>query len=423
MTSVTIVLRSKNEEQWIGSTLQAISHQEGITPEIILVDNGSTDNTVPIFKQLCPQGAIVIIDEFFPGKAINMGIRAGGGDIIIILSSHCIPVNSNWLQALIQPLLDDERIGAVYGRQIPMRGSSALDKRDLLNTFGIEERVQKKDSFFHNANSAIRRSLWEMFPFSDEVKHIEDRIWARQIVDSGHWIYYSPEACVYHHHGIYHHDNIKRAEVISDILTQNTLVDDYSNSKFFSADSFQTLFCLLGHTEKTHVRLLEILCGIQKCASKKQIVVYSDEPSLIDTSSGVEVVKKDSLGKNHTFVDVLSLLLNRVSAGGFYPDAVFYINLKLENSSPANISKLEAAFYDGVYDSVFYGVHEYDNVWVERDCGYEQLAINNYLPRAEKHPIFLSKYGLGTITRPKFVREKSLVGKKIAIVDLKERGM
>ena len=59
--------------------------------------------------------------------------------------------------------------------------SSDEDKRDLLIVFGEDERIQKKDSFFHNANSIIKRDIWEEINFNNEVENIEDRIWAGEI--------------------------------------------------------------------------------------------------------------------------------------------------------------------------------------------------------------------------------------------------
>ena len=34
-----------------------------------------------------------------------------------------------------------------------------LDKRDLINTFGLDKKVQVNDTFFHNANSAFRKNI------------------------------------------------------------------------------------------------------------------------------------------------------------------------------------------------------------------------------------------------------------------------
>ena len=54
-----------------------------------------------------------------------------------------------------------------------MSYSSALDKRDLLTVFGLDKKIQIKD-FFHNANSAFRKSIWRKYHFDNEVSNVED---------------------------------------------------------------------------------------------------------------------------------------------------------------------------------------------------------------------------------------------------------
>ena len=142
---VSVIVRSKNEENWIGDCLQSIRDQSYPNIEIILVDNMSTDKTVA--KALEFDITLVNIDKFLPGLAINDGIRARKGDLIVCISAHCIPTSETWLENLIEPL-SDEKIVGVYGRQLPMNFTSAVDKRDLAIVFGLDSRVQKKDGFF-----------------------------------------------------------------------------------------------------------------------------------------------------------------------------------------------------------------------------------------------------------------------------------
>ncbi len=72
---VSIIVRTYNEEKWIGHCLGAIFSQKFDNFEVILVDNNSTDYTVEVAKRY-PISTIVKINKFFPGKAINDGIRA-----------------------------------------------------------------------------------------------------------------------------------------------------------------------------------------------------------------------------------------------------------------------------------------------------------------------------------------------------------
>ena len=63
------------------------------------------------------------------------------------VSAHCIPVNNSWLKNLIKPL-KNKQIAGSYGRQEPYSFSSDFDKRDLLNTFGLDKKNTKKILFF-----------------------------------------------------------------------------------------------------------------------------------------------------------------------------------------------------------------------------------------------------------------------------------
>ena len=64
---------------------------------------------------------------------------------------------------------------------MPLSYSNANDVRDLLITFGKENKLQSEDPFFHNANSAILYKYWKKYKFSETVSNIEDRLWAKQI--------------------------------------------------------------------------------------------------------------------------------------------------------------------------------------------------------------------------------------------------
>ena len=58
---------------------------------------------------------------------------------------------------------------------------SDADKRDLDIVFGSDKIVQTKE-VFHNANSAIRKSIWKKINFDNNISNIEDRIWAEKII-------------------------------------------------------------------------------------------------------------------------------------------------------------------------------------------------------------------------------------------------
>ena len=71
---VSIIIRTRNEERWIDHCLGAIATQSISDYEIILVDNNSQDISVKIAKKYTNN--IINMTDFYPGKAINEGIRA-----------------------------------------------------------------------------------------------------------------------------------------------------------------------------------------------------------------------------------------------------------------------------------------------------------------------------------------------------------
>lgn len=216
MIKVSIIVRTKNEEKWIRPCLDMIYKQEMKDFEVILVDDHSTDRTLEIASAY-PVRLVHYTQAYKPGKALNAGIREAKGEFIVCISGHCIPCTPHWLSRLLRNF-DDDKVAGVYGRQEPLPYSSPKDKRDLWTIFGLDRKVQVKDPFFHNANSMLRKSLWDQIPFDEEATNIEDRIWAKQIISQGYHLIYEPEASVYHWHGVHQNDNEERCKGVVRIL-------------------------------------------------------------------------------------------------------------------------------------------------------------------------------------------------------------
>ena len=202
---VSILIRTKNEEAAIAKTLNIINSQTLQPYDIIVVDSGSTDQTVEIVRQWKNINLIQIKSEdFIYGKSLNIGFEAAKGDVVISLSAHAFPKDTEWLEMLVKPF-NDPNVAATYGRQLPHLDAWPPVQRDYLSYYGDSIRVQNdaKDPAnfcFSNSNSAVRRSIWETQPFHETISYAEDQEWAANVLRLGYKIIYEPQATVYHSH-------------------------------------------------------------------------------------------------------------------------------------------------------------------------------------------------------------------------------
>ena len=89
MDNISIIIRNRNESEFIGFALQSCLDYFN-NPEIIIVDNNSTDDSLEIVNLFIDRTNIKIvkIDDYTPGKSINLGVQKASRDIILVLSAH-----------------------------------------------------------------------------------------------------------------------------------------------------------------------------------------------------------------------------------------------------------------------------------------------------------------------------------------------
>jgi glycosyltransferase involved in cell wall biosynthesis len=214
---ISVIIPTKDGGSFFRDVVKAIEKQIIDIPyEFIVIDSGSSDNTVDIAKNA---GAAVIEidpDDFNHGKTRNSAIMECTGDIIVLMTQDALPADSHLLASLIKPF-ESEKIAGVYARQTPLPDADPITKRNLLNwitaltypvintisDIGKYNRLPPFEKYllcnFDNVCSAIRKSVWEQIPFSQEYFG-EDIVWAKRILELGWSIAYEPSAHVLHSH-------------------------------------------------------------------------------------------------------------------------------------------------------------------------------------------------------------------------------
>lgn len=206
---VSIVIRTKNEAEFIGDTLEKVMSQEFKGAyEVIIVDSGSKDSTLQIVSKHDVKLLQISQEEFNYGRSLNMGASSARGTYIVNLSAHAFPTDKKWLASLVEGFREHD-IAGVYGRQLSNGKVNPFEalQNDLFFgkekiTFNMKNKVGLKHIHFSNANCAIRKNVWERFRFNEEVPYAEDILWQTEVLDAGYSIVYAPDAAVYHTHRV-----------------------------------------------------------------------------------------------------------------------------------------------------------------------------------------------------------------------------
>jgi rhamnosyltransferase len=197
---VSIILRSFNEAWALKDTLPALKSQNYKNWELIVIDSGSTDGSVPLIKAANPEHFVQIQPhEYNPSRVMNQGIRLGRGEYGIYLNADATPQGDNWLRPLVTALLDP-KVAAVFGRQIPRPDCRAVYACDYDRCFGDRRESERWDHFFSMVSSGIRKDIWARRGFLEKLQYAEDDEYTRWATENCYKVIYCPESVVMHSH-------------------------------------------------------------------------------------------------------------------------------------------------------------------------------------------------------------------------------
>jgi rhamnosyltransferase len=96
--------------------------------------------------------------------------------------------------------LQDSKVAAVFGRQIPRPDCQAVFAHDYERCFGLNRESARWTHFFSMASSGIRRDIWSQRGFNERLQYSEDDEYTRWCVGRGYQIVYVPDSVAIHSH-------------------------------------------------------------------------------------------------------------------------------------------------------------------------------------------------------------------------------
>tara|TARA_R100001460_G_scaffold65115_2_gene105438 strand:- start:289 stop:930 length:642 start_codon:yes stop_codon:yes gene_type:complete len=195
MDNISVIIRNKNEQEYIGFAIQSVidSFNE---PEIIIVDNYSTDDSLEIVNLFIDRANIKIIkiDDYTPGKSINLGVKHATHNTILVLSAHAQITKVDVTK--VNKILKNHK--AVMGQQNPIYKGKKISKRYIWSHFGEEPCVNmyskiENRPFLHNAFCFYTKDTLTKYPMPENYPGKEDRYWAIELNKIGYTYWYAPE--------------------------------------------------------------------------------------------------------------------------------------------------------------------------------------------------------------------------------------
>lgn len=169
---ISVVIPAYNASNIIGCVLKSLQVQTFTDFEVIVVDDGSTDDTENIvrgFKDVKFRRQ----DHKGPAAARNLGIKTATGDIIAFTDTDCA-VDRNWLKNMAQCFTED--VSAIMGRVNIPESTFVGDSISALGfpaggSVGFENMWKVFDGFtdhLSTCNCAVKKSVFEKFGYFDE---------------------------------------------------------------------------------------------------------------------------------------------------------------------------------------------------------------------------------------------------------------
>jgi len=199
---VSVVVPVYNGARYISSCLEALTYQT-VPPdgyEIIVVDDGSTDDTPDIARRYPVR--CLTQPHLGAAAARNLGWRAARGSLILFTDADCRPA-PDWIETMCAPF-EDTRVSGV-------KGVYRTHQRALVARFvqlEYEEKYQRLAKqptidFVDTYSAAYRKSVLQAvggFDTRFPNASVEDQELSFRLAKAGYRMVFQPLAIVYHEH-------------------------------------------------------------------------------------------------------------------------------------------------------------------------------------------------------------------------------
>lgn len=214
---VTILIPNYNGKKWLAQCLPTVEKSTYPNKEILVVNNGSTDDSAQFLRKSYPNVRVIEIkkNRGYAG-ANNLGVKKASGKYVLLLNNDT-QVTPGFLEPLVEKMEKDKTLGAIQPQIRSMKNKDLIDSIGSFFTFtgflyhygyfqpAKFKKYQKELSVYSvkGACFLMKREDYLDLGGIDEsfVTYVEESDLCHRILLSGKKIIYLPESLIYHFGG------------------------------------------------------------------------------------------------------------------------------------------------------------------------------------------------------------------------------
>ncbi len=198
---ISLITTTLNEGKNIEDFLKSLFSQTKIPDELLIVDGGSTDNTLPVISNFKFQIKNKKIRFKFLKKmgnrsiGRNEAIKHAKGNIIVCTDVGCLP-DKNWIKNIVEPFKNME-VSVVAGYYEP-EVENIFEKSLATYTCVMPDKVEPNDFLPSSRSVAFKKSAWEKVGgYPEWLNTCEDLFFARELKRKGLKFAFAKNAIVF----------------------------------------------------------------------------------------------------------------------------------------------------------------------------------------------------------------------------------
>ncbi len=207
---ISVIIPTLNGAEPFAELLRQLAQQTVTADEILVFDSASDDDTCNVAEAYGARVIPVDRADFDHGATRSMAAKEARGELLLFFTQDAVPADSDLIEKLITPLLQNESVAISYGRQLPLPDASLsaaalrsfnYPEHSVVKEFADREQLGLKTAFVSNSCAAYRKTyLEEVAFFPEKLIFGEDTCTAGRLLQKGYKIAYVAGAEVYHSH-------------------------------------------------------------------------------------------------------------------------------------------------------------------------------------------------------------------------------